>query len=664
MLAFMKCVAESVMEKGVRGLAEFVPGGPYLFDVAADAMKRMKERRKRDEVCDELRQAAQATFEEAKAAAERVAREVVAAGPVEDRLTLELYLSQVPGAVRKSLRRPEDYTGRSVPAGFVLDTADDMARLLPPQMPQFRTGQQLPGRPGWSLLEPLGAGGFGEVWKVEHDFIPGIRAVKFCTDPTAKQRLLTHEGKLIARVMKEGRHLHVVPLVDADLISETPWLAYEFVGGGDLAGKILAWQQLPVAERVAQAIESLRVLAQTTSHFHRLTPPIVHRDLKPANILVGDDGALKITDFGIGGIAAQKAISSSRDGATAYSRAVSMLSGSFTPIYASPQQQRGAAADPRDDIHALGVIGYQMLTGRLDAGPGPRFDRDLRKLSLPDSLIDIIGDCIDTELEHRPADGSVLAARLQVASEGPTSSSVNIEADHERRRQQEQETRLKEEAERLRREQEEADRLRLEKEHREKEEAERQSQEQAEEEARLTVLRKAKAPQTTSKRKDTGDDERDTREGFWFVNVGEVAGRDTRNWDDCREYGFLAAGYGAKYSNAMKRLPLGARVFAYVTGLGYVGYGEVIQPAVMARDFIPDGSVLPLLKIPDVGGNMGHDLDDEDVAEWCVGIRWHMTFDREEAKRFPGAFANQNVVCKLGDQKTIAYLRKEFNVTD
>src|SRR5262249_51452331 len=162
---------------------------------------------------------------------------------------------------------------------------------------------------------------------------------------------------------------------------------------GDLAGLILSWQKLSPEERTARAIESLRVLAGTAGHFHSLKPPVVHRDLKPANILIDfpaeeisdpmatvrtGEACLRVTAFGSGGLAALANESGSRDGRTAYTRAVSMLAGAFTPLYASPQQQRGEQPDPRDDVHALGVIAYQMLTGRLDAGPGPRFDRELR----------------------------------------------------------------------------------------------------------------------------------------------------------------------------------------------------------------------------------------------------------------------------------------------
>ena len=71
--------------------------------------------------------------------------------------------------------------------------------------------------------------------------------------------------------------------------------------------------------------------------------------------------------------------------------------------------------------------------------------------------------------------------------------------------------------------------------------------------------------------------------GYWFVNVGEGI---HRNWDDNRTYGYIGAGQGVKYSRPLKHLQVGDHVFAYMKGLGYVGYGEVTKEAVMIKDFI------------------------------------------------------------------------------
>ena len=187
MRAFLECVAQAVMGRGVRGLCEFVPGGPYLFDVAGDAYRLFRERRRADQLREEVSAAALASADDARRIAAEVAQEVAGAAPAEDRLALELYLAQVPAAVRASMKRADDPSGRTVPPDFALDAPADLVRILPPGVPKFRPGDPLPGRPGWTLAELLGSGGFGEVWLARHTFIPHARAVKPwpCGSPTS-----------------------------------------------------------------------------------------------------------------------------------------------------------------------------------------------------------------------------------------------------------------------------------------------------------------------------------------------------------------------------------------------------------------------------------------------------------------------------------------------
>jgi hypothetical protein len=147
--------------------------------------------------------------------------------------------------------------------------------------------------------------------------------------------------------------------------------------------------------------------------------------------------------------------------------------------------------------------------------------------------------------------------------------------------------------------------------------------------------------------------------GFYFVNVGEG---EHRNWDDCRKYGFLSAGQGEKYGNAMKKLKPGDLVFAYMKGLGYVGFGTITQAAMMARDFTPDGSDKKLLDRPLKQPGMSDNKDDPAFSEWVVGVKWQKTFERDQAKRFQGIFANQNIVCLLRDTATADFLRREFGI--
>ncbi len=415
MYVLMQCVAEAVVAKGVRGLAELVPGGAFLYDVANEAHKRLRDRKRADQIREEVVAVAAAGVEEVRKVAEQVVAEVAKNATPSEKAALELYLTQVPGAVRQSFRRAEDPSGKSVPDQFALNDGGDLARRLPSRLPKFRPGDPLPGRPGWVVGELLGSGGFGEVWLARNPSLAALKgAVKFGTDPQARERLLRHEGGLVSRVMEEGRHPNIVPLLDAYLEGETPWLMYEYISGGELGNLIGAWQALPPADRTARAATALRTLAAAVGHFHRLHPPLVHRDLKPANILVrGSAGnpQLLVADFGIGGVAADAALAAETNRRSS-GYLGSQLWGSHTPLYASPQQQRGEKPDPRDDVHALGVIGYQILTGKLDTAPGADFARTLRRLSVPESLIELLGDCAAHDPAHRPKDATELADRL------------------------------------------------------------------------------------------------------------------------------------------------------------------------------------------------------------------------------------------------------------
>lgn len=148
--------------------------------------------------------------------------------------------------------------------------------------------------------------------------------------------------------------------------------------------------------------------------------------------------------------------------------------------------------------------------------------------------------------------------------------------------------------------------------------------------------------------------------GYYFVNVGEC---DRRNWDDCRKYGFISAGGDRKYSKPLERLKEGDRIFAYMRGLGYTGFGEVTSGAVMAKDFAiaEEGGKLLDLELSQPG--MRIDCDDPQRSEYVVGVKWLRTFPREEARWFTGGFANEHIACKLRHQETLDFLSREFGVS-
>jgi len=414
MIVFVRCVAEAVAEHGVRGLVEMVPGGKFAADVAASAWQRYRLLKREAALRDDLAELARAGSDDVRRAAAEAVRDALPADAADaDKLTLELYLTQLPASVQQTLKRADDPTGLTVPPAFDLVTADDVLRLLPPRPPRFAPGQPLPGKPGWVLADLLGAGGFGEVWLARHPRLASLSgAVKFCHGERGRD--LLHESGLIDRVLAAGRHPGIVPLLDVHLDGDAPWVMFEYVPGGDLADLVREWQALPPAGRVAAAVAALAELSAAVGHFHRLSPAVVHRDLKPSNVLRDRAaGRLRVTDFGIGAVTASAAIREETTGAgTRAGRMQSYLRGSHTPLYASPQQRDGAEPDPRDDVHALGVIAYQMFTGRLDAEVKADYARQLKRAEVPDGLIELIGDSAAEDVTARPADAAAFAERL------------------------------------------------------------------------------------------------------------------------------------------------------------------------------------------------------------------------------------------------------------
>lgn len=151
----------------------------------------------------------------------------------------------------------------------------------------------------------------------------------------------------------------------------------------------------------------------------------------------------------------------------------------------------------------------------------------------------------------------------------------------------------------------------------------------------------------------------DYENGLYYVNVGE---EEHRCWEDCHQYGFLAAGQHPKWSDPLRTLEEGDVIVAYLAKHGYVGVGKVTQKAVRVNDFRIENKSLrdfPIL-IPNIFEN-----SDNANSEFLVKIEWIKSFDKAHAKWKPksGLFTTQLIKASLDNQpKTLQFLEKEFDI--
>lgn len=212
----------------------------------------------------------------------------------------------------------------------------------------FTGSDVLPSIPGYEIEGVIGHGGMGVVYRARHLKLDRVVAVKMLRSgdyASAKELAgLVREAQAIAGL----KHPHIVQVHDVGELHGLPYFTMEFVEGGSLAQKLAG-----VPQAAMMAAEWMSVLAHAVQAAHERG--IVHRDLKPANVLVGSDGMLKITDFGL-----------ARRFAGSGDTAVTMAARVGTPSYMPPEQALGSsdAFKPATDIYSLGAMLYEMITGR------------------------------------------------------------------------------------------------------------------------------------------------------------------------------------------------------------------------------------------------------------------------------------------------------------
>jgi serine/threonine protein kinase len=260
----------------------------------------------------------------------------------------------------------------------------------------------------YHILEQLGEGGMAVVYKAYDTRLERNVAIKVILPQ--KQ----HTEKFIKRFEREAKalaqlsHPNIVKVIDYGEHEQMPYLVMEYIPGGTLkqklSGKSMPWRE---------AVKTLVPIARALGYAHQ--QKIIHRDVKPSNILITDSGEPMLSDFGIAKIVeSEETLDLTGTGI-----------GVGTPEYMSPEQAQGTSVDARADVYSLGVVFYEMVTGRkpyqadtpmavvwkLASEPLPRPREFVREL--PDSIEQFLVKALAKSSKDRFQDMSVFGTVLE-----------------------------------------------------------------------------------------------------------------------------------------------------------------------------------------------------------------------------------------------------------
>jgi serine/threonine protein kinase len=260
--------------------------------------------------------------------------------------------------------------------------------------------------PHLEILELIGQGGMGFVYKARQPKLDRLVALKILAQPLAEQthfaERFTREGRTLAKL----NHPNIVTIHDFGQAGPFFYLLMEYVDGVNLrqamkAGAVNATQALAIVPRICEALQ------------YAHNEGVLHRDIKPDNILLDTRGRVKIADFGIAKLMAEAVAENSLTG-----------SGTSlgTPHYMAPEQiEKPNAVDHRADIYSLGVVFYEILTGELPLG---RFAAPSEKPGNDPRLDEIVFQTLEKQPDRRPQSASEVKTKVETIASTPESPAV------------------------------------------------------------------------------------------------------------------------------------------------------------------------------------------------------------------------------------------------
>jgi serine/threonine-protein kinase len=265
---------------------------------------------------------------------------------------------------------------------------------------RFLPGRLLAGR--YRIIALLGKGGMGEVYRADDLTLGQPVAMKFLPDEAARDEGLLERFRNEVRTARRVSHPNVCRVYDVGDVESHTFFTMEYVDGEDLASLLRRIGRLPEDK----ALDIARQLCAGLAAAH--AKGVLHRDLKPANIMLDGRGQAVITDFGLAGVAEQIQGAEVRSG---------------TPAYMAPEQLAGREVSTRSDIYSLGLVLYEIFTGKRAFSETPAEmlrARGDRTPSRPSSVVKdlnpvierVILRCLETEPSARPATVLSVAAAL------------------------------------------------------------------------------------------------------------------------------------------------------------------------------------------------------------------------------------------------------------